>query len=76
MRSLVVESERAWQALGKVAYGSTAAESGSLAFRRSLYVVQEMLAGDIFTEDNLRAIRPGFGLPPKFWHSPWVGKSR
>lgn len=67
MRSLVIESERAWQALGGVNYGATAAEKASLQYRRSLYVAQDMKAGDVFTEENLRRIRPGFGLAPKYY---------
>lgn len=67
MRSLVVDSERAWQALGVVSYGPTAAERKSLSFRRSLYVTKDMKAGEIFTKDNLRAIRPGSGLQPKYY---------
>lgn len=66
MCSLVIETERAWQALGHVTYGPTEQEKKSLLFRRSLYVVQDMKAGDIFTNANLRAIRPGYGLPTKF----------
>jgi pseudaminic acid synthase len=66
MRALVVETERAWQALGDVAYGPTPAEQKSLAFRRSLYIVADLAAGDVLTTQNLRAIRPGFGLAPKF----------
>jgi pseudaminic acid synthase len=65
MQSLVIESERAWQALGAVSYGPSEREKPSLQFRRSLYVAQDMKAGDKFTTENLRAIRPGFGLPPK-----------
>jgi pseudaminic acid synthase len=61
------ETERAWQAMGKVTYGGTAAEEKSKAFRRSLYVAQNMAAGEIFTQENLRAVRPGFGLPPVFY---------
>ena len=67
LHALVVESKRAWQALGKVSYGQTEKEKRSLQFRRSLYVAQDMKAGDRFTPDNLRAIRPGFGLPPKYY---------
>jgi N-acetylneuraminate synthase len=67
MRSLVVDSERAWAALGAVNYGPTAAERKSLGFRRSLYVVQDMKAGEQFTIYNLRAIRPGNGLQPKYY---------
>lgn len=65
MRALVIETERAWQSLGHVQYGPTEAEKGSLVFRRSLYVVEDMKAGDILTPANLRSIRPGYGLPPK-----------
>ncbi len=66
MQSLVVETERAWQSLGQVHYGATAAEEKSKVFRRSLYVVSDLQPGDVLTQDNLRAIRPGLGLPPKF----------
>ncbi|MDD2892324.1 MAG: pseudaminic acid synthase [Halothiobacillaceae bacterium] len=74
MANLVVESERAWQALGKVSYGPTAAEMNSLRFRRSLYVVQNLSAGEVLTRENLRAIRPGLGLPPKYLEQ-MLGKS-
>lgn len=67
MKALVVESERAWQALGQVSYGPTAAEKKSLVYRRSLYIVANIRAGDVLTEANLRAIRPGYGLPPKYF---------
>jgi pseudaminic acid synthase len=67
MRSLVVDAERAWQSLGTVSYGPTAAERKSLAFRRSLYVTKDMAAGERFSKENLRAIRPGGGLQPKYY---------
>ena len=67
MSSLVVESERAWQSLGRISYGPTTAEMKSLAFRRSLYVVQDINQGEELTRENLRAIRPGMGLPPKYY---------
>ncbi|NNM82266.1 MAG: pseudaminic acid synthase [Burkholderiales bacterium] len=65
MQSLVAESERAWQALGEVRYGPTPSEIPSLQYRRSLYVVKAMKAGEPFSGKNVRAIRPGFGLSPK-----------
>jgi pseudaminic acid synthase len=66
MAQLVAETERAWKSLGQVSYGPTAAEKKSIQFRRSLYVVKDLKAGDVLTRENVRAIRPGFGLPPKY----------
>ncbi|MDD5250753.1 MAG: pseudaminic acid synthase [Rhodocyclaceae bacterium] len=66
LRALVDESARAWQALGGIHYGTTQAEQKSLAFRRSLYVVKDMKAGEEFSPANVRPIRPGYGLPPKY----------
>lgn len=68
MQALVVESERAWQALGKVAYGPTEKELASLQYRRSLYVARDMRVGETFNNENLRVVRPGFGLPPKYYN--------
>jgi len=66
MAALVAESERAWSSLGAVSYGPTRAEEKSLAFRRTLYITQDLEPGDVLTPQNLRAIRPGGGLPPKY----------
>ena len=66
MKHLVIETERAWQSLGGVSYGPTPQEVKSLVFRRSLYAVQDVKAGEAFNATNVRAIRPGRGLPPKF----------
>ena len=65
LESLVIETERAWLAMGEVRYGYTDAEKPSLLHRRSLYVTEDVKAGEVFTKDNVRAIRPGLGLPPK-----------
>jgi len=67
MWSLVVETERAWQALGRISYGPTDAEKSSMKFRRSLYIAKDMKAGDVLTRENLRIVRPGYGLPPKYF---------
>src|SRR6185503_5740044 len=61
---LGIESERAWRALGTTAIGPTEAEREGLRFRRSLYVVADVRAGDVVTEDNVRSIRPTGGLAP------------
>lgn len=66
MAQLVVESERAWQALGQVSYGPAGAEQKSIQYRRSLYIVKDLKAGEVLTRENVRAIRPGLGLPPKY----------
>lgn len=66
MAQLVMETERAWQALGQVSYGPTEGEKKSLQFRRSLYVTQNLKAGTILSRENVRAIRPGLGLPTKY----------
>lgn len=63
---LVAETERAWQALGGVQFGASEPERKSMVFRRSLYVTQALEAGDRLSPANLRAIRPGFGLAPKY----------
>lgn len=67
MKMLVKEANAAYQALGKISYGVSEQEKKSLQFRRSLYIVEDMKAGDIITEKNMRSIRPGLGLPPKYY---------
>ena len=64
LRALVVETERAWQALGSARIGPRAAEREGLRFRRSLYVVADVKAGEPVTPGNVRSIRPAGGLPP------------
>lgn len=65
-RLLARETRQAWEALGQISYGPTPGERKSLAFRRSLYIVDDLQTGDVLTGKNVRAIRPGFGLPPKY----------
>lgn len=66
MAQLVQETKNAWQALGHISYEVGEQEKKSLQFRRSLYIVEDMKAGDVITEKNMRAIRPGLGLSPKY----------
>ena len=66
MKRLVEECQQAQQALGAVVYGPTTAELKSLEFRRSIYAVQDIEAGQALTEDNIRVIRPGHGLAPHY----------
>lgn len=65
MKQLVKEVNAAYEAIGTVHYGLTSQESTK--FRRSLYIVEDMKAGDVITEKNMRSIRPGLGLPPKYY---------
>jgi N-acetylneuraminate synthase len=65
LAALCKDSKTAWAALGYVDYGRKSSEQGNVKFRRSLYVVKDMQVGDILASDNLRSVRPGFGLPPK-----------
>jgi pseudaminic acid synthase len=67
--TLAVETERAWQALGTVSYGATAAEMKSLQFRRSIYIAEDIRAGEMLTRQNMRCVRPGLGLPPKYFET-------
>jgi len=67
LAGLVVETERAWQALGEVSYGPTPAEEKARMRRRSLYIAEDVAPGDVLTPTNLRRIRPGLGLAPKYY---------
>jgi len=69
LQSLVIETERAWRALGAISYGPTKNEQASMQYRRSLYVVIDMKAGDQITPESVRAIRPGHGLPTRYLES-------
>lgn len=67
MKNLVEETKRAWEAMGQIKYGPAEAEQNSRQLRRSLYIAQDMQAGDVLTPQNLRRIRPGYGLKPKYY---------
>lgn len=66
LRQLREETTRAWQSLGSITYGGVEDENASKTFRRSLYIARDLAAGEIIDETAVRAIRPGFGLPPQF----------
>lgn len=67
MAQLVRECRAAWEALGEISYAVQPEEEKSLVFRRSLYIVEDMRAGDVITAENMRAIRPGYGLSPRYY---------
>lgn len=69
LKQLVIETERAWQALGKITYGPTAAETNAVMRRRSIYITKDIKSGDVLTKENIRCIRPGHGLSPKYYES-------
>lgn len=67
LKSLVIETERAWQAMGQVQFNVQEAEKNNLRFKRSIYAVEDLAVGDELTKDNIRVIRPGDGLHSKYY---------
>ncbi len=69
LKALCKDTKTAWQALGIVNYNRTDAEKGNAKFRRSIYAIKDIAEGDMFTSENIRSIRPGFGLAPKHYET-------
>lgn len=69
LAALCKDSKTAWAALGSVDYGSKSSEQGNVKFRRSLYFLKDLKTGDVITADAVRSVRPGFGLPPKYFQA-------
>jgi N-acetylneuraminate synthase len=67
LKSLVVETERAWLAMGNVAYTLSEKEKKSLIFKRSLFVVKDIKKGDAFTKEHIRSVRPSIGLHTRYF---------
>ncbi|REC94285.1 pseudaminic acid synthase [Kushneria indalinina] len=66
LTALCRDTKTAWAALGKIDYGQKSSEQSNEKFRRSLYFIKDLKVGDVVTEDSIKSIRPGYGLPPKF----------
>jgi len=68
LKSLCEDTKIAWESLGKAGYDRKPVENANVKFRRSIYIVDDVKAGELITQKNIRRIRPGFGLPPKYYN--------
>lgn len=76
LKLLCQESHRAWQSIGSIHYGPTVSETSSMQFRRSIYASKSIKVGDIFSNDNIRVVRPGYGAPPVYFNQLLGQKAR
>lgn len=67
LKALCRDTKIAWRALGSVNYEPKESEKANVKFRRSLYVIKDISKGDTFSSDNVKSIRPGYGLAPKYF---------
>jgi pseudaminic acid synthase len=75
LKQLCQDTKTAWQSLGKAGYERKSAEEGNTKFRRSIYAIKDIKKGERLTEDNIKRIRPGFGLEPKYWNEVLLSKA-
>ena len=73
LKQLCVGAKTAWESLGQIDYGRKYSEQANVKFRRSLYFVKDIKAGETITKEHIKSIRPGYGLPPKYLESV-IGK--
>lgn len=66
LAALCRDSKTAWRSMGKIDYGRKSSETANVKFRRSLYFIKNMKAGDVITSDSVSSVRPGFGMAPKY----------
>lgn len=76
LQALCKDAQIAWEAKGKIHYKKTETEKKNAGFRRSIYVVKDIKAGERFSSDNIRIIRPGFGLAPKYFYEVLQHKAK
>ena len=75
LKELCRNTKVAWQSLGEVDYGQKSSEQSNVKFRRSIYAIKDIKKGERLTENNIKSIRPGFGLEPKYWNKALLSKA-
>lgn len=75
LKQLCEDTKVAWQSLGKAGYERKSSEDNSVKHRRSIYAIKDIKKGEKLTEENVKRIRPGFGLMPKYWNKVLLSKA-